>query len=177
MLSYVARNFIMLNNILASLLPFAALVSSDQVLWATWLWFRAIWLRARWLSGDLTGYYSFKNRTCFVVNQGLKSEIYYTFIPLVSSHRCLKSEVCCTFILLVSSHNGLKNKIAETLYSAKINFLCALRLIKFERHDPAFRATWPVTLEHNRVISRYSLKWTDLENANADRLFKVLTNV
>ena len=59
MLSYVARNFIMLNNILASLLPFAALVSSDQVLWATWLWFRAIWLRARWLSGDLTGYYSF----------------------------------------------------------------------------------------------------------------------
>ena len=28
--SYVARNFIMLNNFLASLLPFAALVSSDQ---------------------------------------------------------------------------------------------------------------------------------------------------
>ena len=116
-------------------------------------------------------------RACFIVHQGLKSEIYYTFIPLVSSHRCLKNEVCCTFVLLVSSHDGLKNKIAETLYSTKINFLCALRLIKFERHDPAFRATWPVTLEHNRVISRYSLKWTDLENANADRLFKVLTNV
>ena len=29
MLIYVARNFIMLNNILASLLPFAALVSPD----------------------------------------------------------------------------------------------------------------------------------------------------
>ena len=28
----VARSFIMLNNILASLLPFAALVSSDQLL-------------------------------------------------------------------------------------------------------------------------------------------------
>ena len=28
--TYVARNFIMLNNILVSLLPFAALVSSDQ---------------------------------------------------------------------------------------------------------------------------------------------------
>ena len=76
-----------------------------------------------------------------LVHQGLKSEIYYTFIPLVSSHRCLKKEVCCTFILLVSSHDGLKNKIAETLYSTKINFLCALRLIKFERHDLAFRAT------------------------------------
>ena len=79
-------------------------------------------------------------RACFIVHQGLKSEIFYTFIPLVSSHRCLKNEVCCTFILLVSSHDGLKNKIAETLYSTKINFLCALRLIKFERHDPAIRA-------------------------------------
>ena len=80
-------------------------------------------------------------RACFIVHQGLKSEIYYTFIPLFSSHRCLRNEVCCTFILLISSHDGLKNKIAKTLYSTKINFLCALRLIKFERHDPAFRAT------------------------------------
>ena len=45
-------------------------------------------------------------RACFIVHQGLKSEIYNTFIPLVSSHRCLKNEVCCAFILLVSSHDG-----------------------------------------------------------------------
>lgn len=40
-------------------------------------------------------------RACFVVNQGLKSEIYYTFIPLVSPHHRLKNEECYTFIPLI----------------------------------------------------------------------------
>ena len=53
-------------------------------------------------------------RTCFVVNQGLKSEIYYTFIPLVSSHHRFKNEACYTFIPLVSSHDGLKTRYINT---------------------------------------------------------------
>ena len=47
-------------------------------------------------------------RACFVVNQRLKSEIYYTFIPLVSSHHLLKNEACYIFIRLVSSPDALK---------------------------------------------------------------------
>ena len=53
-------------------------------------------------------------RTCFVVNQGLKSEIYFTFIPLVSSHHRFKNEACYTFIPLVSSHDGLKARYINT---------------------------------------------------------------
>ena len=45
-------------------------------------------------------------RACFVVDPGLKIEIYYTFIPLALSHHRLKNEVCYTFIPLVSSHDG-----------------------------------------------------------------------
>ena len=60
MLSYVPRNFIRLNSNLVSLLPLAALVSSDR----------------RFLERDRLLIYS----ACFVANQGLKSEIYYTFI-------------------------------------------------------------------------------------------------
>ena len=111
-------------------------MSSRSKCWVLWL--DALSLSSKIKERDI----SFIYRACFIVHQGLKSEIYYTFIPLVSSHRCLKNEVCCTFILLVSSHDGLKNKVAETLYSTKINFLCAVRLMKFERHDPAFRARW-----------------------------------
>lgn len=68
----------------------------------------------------------------FLVIQGLKSE--------------LKSEIYFTVILLVSSphvHYGFKDDIlTHTLYLKKLAFLlCAFHLIKFERHDSAFRAT------------------------------------
>ena len=68
----------------------------------------------------------------FLVIQGLKSE--------------LKSEIYFTVILLVSSHYvhyGFKDDIlTHTLYFKKLAFLlCTLHLIKFGRHDSAFRAT------------------------------------
>ena len=68
MLSYVARNFITLNNFLASLLHI----------------YRACLVSSKIKERDMVLIY----RACSVVHQGLKSEIYmnYTFIPLVSCH-------------------------------------------------------------------------------------------
>ena len=98
MLSYVARNCVMLNNIVASLLPFTTLISSH----------RRIIYNSYYL--DLFNYYYI---------------LYYIYcIPLVSSHHCLKNEACYTFIPLVSSHDGLKNETylkTDTLYFTQIN--------------------------------------------------------
>ena len=68
---YVAYNFITLNNILASLLHInrTCFVASKIKEWGTLLIYRA----------------------CFVVHQGWKSKIFYTFIPRFSFHHCLKN--------------------------------------------------------------------------------------
>ena len=66
-------------------------------------------------------------RTCFVVNQGLKSEIYYTLIPLVSSHhRFIASRgmlhihsACFVSRWFIKRQDIL----TRTLYLTKINFV------------------------------------------------------
>ena len=72
MLSYVARNCVMLNNVVASLLPFTTLVSSHR--------------RIIYNLNFITHYIPLVSSHC------LKNEACYTFIPLVSSHDGLKSE-------------------------------------------------------------------------------------
>ena len=99
---YVARNFILLNNILASLLHIYCTCSVPS--------------KIKKCDTVLI------NHPCFIAHQWFKSEIYYTFILLVSSYHPLKNNVCYTFIPLVLSSYGLKNKI-HTLYSTKNNFV------------------------------------------------------
>ena len=92
-----------------------------------------------------TRYITHLSRLFRYYNQGLKSEIYYTLIPLVSSHHRLKNEAWYRFIQLDSSHDVLKNDIlTHTLYLTKINFvsLCTSPvLIKFGQYDSTFRPT------------------------------------
>ena len=91
MLSYLARNCVILNDIVAALLPFTTLISSH----------RRIIYNSYYL--DLFNYYYI---------------LYYIYcIPLVSSHHCLKNEACYTFIPLVSSHDGLKNETFKNRHS------------------------------------------------------------
>ena len=102
MLSYMAPNFIMLKNILAS---------------------------------SLHIYHA-----CFIVHQGLKSEIYYTFIPLLSSHHCLKNEVCLIHIQSACfvSWYGKERDLLQKLFilQKSINF------VSLYTSPDKIRATW-----------------------------------
>ena len=71
MLSYVARNCVILNNIVPSLLPFTTLVSSHR---------RIIYNYITHYIPLVSSHHCLKNEAC------------YTFIPLVSSHDGLKNE-------------------------------------------------------------------------------------
>ena len=89
MLSYVARNCVILNNIVVSLLPFTTLVSSQR----------------RIIYNYITHYIPLVSSQRRIIYNYIT---YY--IPLVSSHHCLKNEACYTFIPLVSSHDGLRTR-------------------------------------------------------------------
>ena len=83
MLSHVARNFITLNNALASLLHI----------------YRAFFVSSKIKKRDILAI----NRACFVVHQGLRAkDITHELIPPVSFHHRFKNKVCYTFIPLVS---------------------------------------------------------------------------
>ena len=113
----MAHNFIMLNNILASLLHInrTCFVASKIKEWDTFLIYGA----------------------CFVVHQEWKSKIFYTFMMRVSSHHCLKKEICYSFIPLVLPRDGLKNKVYYTHSLFKKNQLVCL----FPSTDKIW-ATW-----------------------------------
>ena len=104
---YVARNFILLKNILVSLLHIYCTCSVPSKI-----------KECDKLLIDLT-------RVSLLIDGS--SVRYITFILLVSSHHPFKNNVCYTFIPLVLSPYGLKNKI-HTLYSTKNNFvsLCTI---------------------------------------------------
>ena len=85
MLNYVARNCVILNNIVASLLPFTTLISSHRRMIYNYYYL------------DLFNYYYIYN-------------IIYIVYRLFWSHHCLKNKACYTFIPLVSSHDGLRTR-------------------------------------------------------------------
>ena len=104
---YVAQNFILLKNILASLLHIYCSCSVPS--------------KIKECDTVLT------DHPCFIAHQWFKSELYYTSILLVSCHHPLKNNVCYTFIPLVLSPYGLKNKILTLFIQQKITlFLCAV---------------------------------------------------
>ena len=83
MLSHVARNFITLNNTLASLLHI----------------YRAFFVSPKIKKRDILPIY----RACFVVHQGLRAkDITHELIRPVSFHHPFKNEACYKFIPLVS---------------------------------------------------------------------------
>ena len=111
--------FIMLNNILTSLLYiYSELVSSHQ----------------RFKNAM---YYSFI--ALVSCHQGLKNEIYYTFIPLVSSHNRLKNEAYYTHSLLLCKVHLMKFRATQPKISSETTLVHG-------RDD--FLAPWPVT-NHN----------------------------
>ena len=82
-LSHVARNFITLNNTLASLLHI----------------YRAFFVSSKIKKRDILPIY----RACFVVHQGLRAkDITHELIRPVSFHHRFKNEACYKFIPLVS---------------------------------------------------------------------------
>ena len=123
MLSYMARNFIKFNNILASVLHI----------------YRACFVSLKVKERVILHIY----RACFVVHRGFRAvrDILLThsgsLYTACFASLSLKERVCYTFIPLVSSHGRVKNEIYYTLCL----FLCALHLIKFGRHASALRAT------------------------------------
>ena len=83
MLSHVARNFITLNNTLASLLHI----------------YRAFFVSSKIKKRDILPIC----RACFVVHQGLRAkDITHELIRSVSFHHRFKNEACYKFIPLVS---------------------------------------------------------------------------
>ena len=116
---YVARNFILLKNILASLLHIYCTCSvplkikeCDTVLI------------------DLT-------LVSLLINGSSVRYITHYFILLVSSHHPFKNNVCYTFISHVLSSCGLKKKILTLFIQQKITlFLCALSPVKIQPTCP-----------------------------------------
>ena len=83
-------------------------------------------------------------RASFILHQGLKIEIHYTFIPSASFVSSLLKERGMLHIhsACFVSRWFKEGDILQKLYLTKIDlFLCALHLIKFGRHDLAFWVT------------------------------------
>ena len=114
MLSYVARNCVILNNIVVSLLPFTTLVSSQRRIIYNYIthYIPLVSSQRRIIYNYITHYIPLVSSQRRIIYNYIT---YY--IPLVSSHHCLKNEACYTFIPLVSSHDGLKNQTFKNRHS------------------------------------------------------------